>query len=228
MEVLMGKIVKAVTPEEAVLAVLENIEAADPSSPAALSDHLTRVGLLNRFHRDLALRALRAKLRPPEGSHRHLTEKKLWAREREQWAKDWDLVKVKPHLEFAPETEQTTALVELCEGSEHVPETSREAVRELHSVLARRANRKLDETSLTLVTDSVEDLLYELEDAGKLIEEKEKRILQAERHNEQLRQTNERLLAIMEKLAPGATGNGQLTVAPAPEHENGSARPRSN
>jgi hypothetical protein len=75
--------------------------------------------------------------------------------------------------------------------SEYLPDTARDAVGHIRNLLATRANRKLDETSATVVGESVEDFVHELEMQGRVLVEKTARIDQAEHHNEQLRQQND-------------------------------------
>ena len=221
----MNSVTTAITADQAVVEALRRIERADPQSPDTLNDHLTAVGLFDPFQRARALRVLRVKL-SPGGSHAHLTDERKWAYERERWAKAQGLRKGRPMLEFEPETEATRALVEVAESSAHLPDTAREALGHIRNVLAHRANRKLDETSLTLVSEHVEDLVHDLDVAGRVIQEKEARIEQAERHNEQLRQTNDRLLALMERLTGGGLMNGAL--APLGENEGDGTRSRTN
>ena len=181
------------------------------------------------YQRALALRLLRLRLKPG-GTHWDLTKEKRWAFEREPWAKAAGLTKGRQELTFNAETSTTRSLSEVIEQSEHLPETARDAVGHIRTLLATRANRKLDETSATVVGESVEDLVHELEMQGRLLAEKTVRIEQAEHHNEQLRQQNDRLLALMERLAgPSSTGNGAMTVGRGTsENEKGDARSRTN
>src|SRR6185437_15740700 len=113
-------------------------------------------------------------------------------------------------LDFEPETETTRALVEALDSNQFLPDTAREAVTSISSVLALRANKKLDEHSAAVVGDSVEELMHEIEVQARLMEEKEVRIQQAERHAEDLRRTNDRLLAIMEQVIGKPVSEGSL------------------
>ena len=220
----MTKIVKAITADEAVDSVLA---AADPQAPRTLSDHLTDAGLFNPYLRAVAQRRLRVELKPPLGGHAHLTEQKRWAFERERWAKDAGLTKGRVEREFDPETDSTRALAEAMDANDHLPQTAREAVGTIQRTLAVRANRKLDETSAQFIGESVEELMHEMEVQGRLMEEKEARIVQAERHADDLRRTNDRLLAIMEQLTGKPASDG--AVSPASEREDkGGARQRTN
>ncbi len=223
----MSGLVKAATAEEAVDLVLAQISTSDPGNARTLSDCLTDVGLFNPYRRALAQRLLRAKLRPPSGSHAHLTIEGRWAYERERWAKEAGLKRGRATVQFDPETDTTRALVEAVDQSEYLPDVTRGAVNSIRHQLALRANRKLNETSAELIGDGVQEMIHEMEVQGRLLEEKEARIVQAERHAEDLRRTNERLLTIMEQLA-GKTGDAALvTVAEREEKDKGSAR-RSN
>jgi hypothetical protein len=214
----MAEISKVVTVEQAVDWVLKKLEGAPGGEPPrTLSDWLTDAGLFNPYRRALAQRLLRAQLKPPNGSHAHLTKQKRWAFERERWAKEAGLAKGKVEARFDPETDTTRALVEAMDANEHLPQTAREAVSTIGSMLATRANRKLDETSAEFIGESVQELMHEMEVQGRLMEEKEARIKQAERHAEDLRRTNDRLLAIMEQLTGKPVADGAL--APAGERE---------
>jgi hypothetical protein len=225
----MPDLAKHITAEEAAEAVLKKLASADPGNPQTLSDYLTEVGLFNPYKRALALRLLRAKLKPPYGSHAHITNEKRWAYERERWAKDAGLNKGKVEGQFDPETDTTRALAKAVEESEYLPDIARSAVGSIRQQLALRANRKLNETSAELIGDGVQELMHEMEVQGRLLEEKEARILQAERHAEDLRRTNERLLAIMEQLAGKATDGAIIPASPSErdERDKGGAR-RSN
>src|SRR5438105_11294142 len=196
----MPEIAVAITGEQAVDLVLEQIAKTDPTAARTLSDLVTGVRLFDPYRRFMALKLLRIKLRPPNGSHAHLTQQKRWLYERERWAKEAGLRPGKPGVEFEPETAKTRALIEAMDASERLPETARGAITSISTVLARRANRKLDETSAELIGDGVQELMNEVEVMSRLMEEKEKRIEQAERHADDVRRTNERMLAIMEQL----------------------------
>jgi hypothetical protein len=222
----MTELVKTVTIEQTIDTVLDQIEAADPNSPQTLRDHVTQAGQHDPYKASVALRAIRVMLKPPQGSHVHLTEQKKWAYEREQWAREAGLRKGRVELEFEPETDTTRALVEALDGNEFLPDTAREAVTSISSVLAHRANKKLDEHSAAVVGDSVEELMHEMEVQARLMEEKEVRIQQAERHAEDLRRTNDRLLAIMEQVIGKPIGEGALM--PSEDKEKGGTRQRSN
>ncbi len=220
---------KATTADEAVAQALKEIAVADPESPLSLNDHLTRVGLHDPYQRALALRLLRLRLKPG-GTHWELTKEKRWAFEREPWAKAAGLKKGRQVLNFEAETATTRSLSEVINQSEYLPDTARDAVGHIRNLLATRANRKLDETSATVVGESVEDLVHELEMQGRVLVEKTARIDQAEHHNEQLRQQNDRLLALMERLAgPSFAGNGAMTIGRGTsENEKGDARSHTN
>ena len=139
------------------------------------------------------------------------------------------LEKGRPELGFEPETATTRALFQAMDASPHLPDTAREAVNSIRDLLARRANRKLDETSSTMMGESIEDLMHELETQSQLIEEKNARIEQAERHNEHLRLTNDRMLALMERLAPNTLAIGALSSGRTPhEEEKDGTRPHAN
>jgi hypothetical protein len=206
--------------------VFKQIETANPDSPETLRDHVTRVGQHDPYKASVALRAIRVMLKPPLGSHAHLTTQKKWAYEREQWAKEAGLKKGRVELEFEPETETTRALVESMEGNEFLPDNAREAVTSISSILAHRANKKLDEHSAAVVGESVEELMHEMEVQARLMEEKEVRLQQAERHTEDLRRTNDRLLAIMEQVIGKPISDGALM--PSEDKEKGGTRQRSN
>ena len=167
----MPALVKATTAEQAVELILEKLTIADPEHPQTLSDCLTDVGLFDPYRRALALRLLRAKLRPPLGSHAHLTLEQRWAYERERWAKETGLHKGKVTGQFDPETDTTRALVRALDDSEYLPETARGAVGTIRQQLAFRANKKLNETSAELIGDSVQELMHEMEVQGRLLEE---------------------------------------------------------
>ncbi|MBM1169922.1 hypothetical protein [Microvirga arabica] len=225
----MTTIAKTVTIEETVDRVLAQIEAADPSTPETLRDHVTKAGQYDPYKASLALRAIRARLKPPSGSHAHLTTGRKWAYEREQWAKEAGLQKGRVERTFEPETETTRAMVEAMDANEFLPDIAREAVSSISTMLARRANRKLDEHSAAIVGESVEELMHEMEVQARLMEEKEARLQQAERHADDLRRTNNRLLAIMEQVLGKSLGEG----APMPgsddgDKDRGSAHQRTN
>ncbi len=221
----MTGIVKTVTIEQTIDAVLKQIESADPDSPQTLRDHVTQAGQNDPYKVSVALRAIRVMLKPPLGTHVHLTDQKKWAYEREQWAREAGLKKGRVELEFEPETETTRALVEALGANDFLPEIAREAVTSISSILAHRANKKLDEHSAAVVGESVEDLMHEMEIQARLMEEKEVRIQQAERHADDLRRTNDRLLAIMEQVIGKPLGDGALI--PGEDKEKGGTR-RSN
>jgi hypothetical protein len=224
----MAELMKASTAEEAADWILKEMAKAAPGEQRTLSDWLTRAGLLDPYKRALAQRLLRVRLRPPNGSHAHLTNERRWAYERERWAKEAGLTKGRAEIPFEPETDTTRALTEAMDATEHLPDTARDAIGNIRHQLAVRGNRKLDETSAELIGDSVHELMHELEIQGRLIEEKEARIKQAERHAEDLRKTNERLLTVMEQLA-GKTAEGALvTRGDQEEKDKGGARQRTN
>lgn len=223
----MPEIVLATTAEQAVDLVLEQIAKSDSAAPRTLSDLLTGVRLCDPYRRFMALKLLRIKLRPPNGSHAHLTQQKRWAYERERWAKEAGLRPGKPQLEFEPETAKTRAIIEAMDANERLPEAARGAVTSISSVLARRANRKLDETSAELIGDGVQELMNEVEVLGRLMEEKDARIQQAERHADDLRRTNDRMLAIMEQLT-GKTFDEVVPSRDREDKEKGGTRQRTN
>jgi hypothetical protein len=222
----MREIVKTVTIDQTIDAVIKQIEAADPDFPETLRDHVTRAGQHDPYKASVALRTIRVMLKPPLGSHAHLTAKKKWAYEREQWAKEAGLKKGRVELQFDPETETTRALVESLDANEFLPDNAREAVTSISSILAHRANKKLDEHSAAVVGESVEELMHEMEVQARLMEEKEARLQEAKRHADDLRRTNDRLLAIMEQVIGKPISNGALL--PSEEKEKGGARQRSN
>ncbi|MCP1829119.1 hypothetical protein J2R76_005819 [Bradyrhizobium sp. USDA 4532] len=222
----MPEIVKTITIEQTIDTVIKQVSAADPASPQTLRDHVTQAGQHDPYKASVALRAIRMMLKPPLGTHVHLTQQKKWAYEREQWAKDAGLKKGRVELDFEPETETTRALVEALDSNQFLPDTAREAVTSISSVLALRANKKLDEHSAAVVGDSVEELMHEIEVQARLMEEKEVRIQQAERHAEDLRRTNDRLLAIMEQVIGKPVSEGSLLHSE--DREKGGTRQRSN
>jgi hypothetical protein len=222
----MSGIAKYVSIDETIERVISQIEGADPQSPETLRDHVTRAGQFDPYKASVALRAVRAKLKPPYGSHTHLTTERKWAFERERWAKESGLTKGRVGLEFEPETEATRALIQSMQANDHLPDIARDAVTSISSILAHRANKKLDENSAAVVEESVEDLMREMEVQARLLEEKEIRLQQAERHAEDLRRTNDRLLAIMEQVIGKPIGEGALV--PTEDKERGSTRQRSN
>jgi hypothetical protein len=229
----MTEIAKVLTIDQTVDQVLQQIEKASPAKPETLRDHVTRVGQFDPYKASISLRAIRAKLKPPHGSHAHLTEQKKWAYEREMWAKEAGLEKGHVVLDFEPETETTRALAAAVEANSFLPETAKEAVNSISDVLAQRANRKLDEHSAAVVGESVEELAHDLEVQARLMEEKEVRIQQAERHLEDLRRFNNRLLTIMEQFMPKPGGEGALVSRGSDEDddkesERGGAHQRSN
>lgn len=224
----MTEIAAVITAEQAVDWVLKRLESADPQSPRTLSDWLTEARLFDPYKRFLALKLLRARLRPPLGVYSHLTQQKRWAYDRERWAKDAGLRRGKVELEFDPETEKTRALIEAMDASERLPDTARDAITSISSVLSRRANRKLDETSAELIGDGVQELMHEVEVMGRLMDEKDARIKQAERHADDLRRTNERMLAIMEQLTGKAVDDALVPSRDREEKEKSGTRQRTN
>jgi hypothetical protein len=222
----MSAIVRTMTIDQTIDAVVEQLEAADPESPGTLRDHVTRAGQHDPYKVSVALRTIRLMLKPPLGSHAHLTAQKKWAYEREQWAKEAGLKKGRVQLEFEPETETTRALVESLDANEFLPDNAREAVTSISSILAHRANKKLDENSAAVVGESVEELMHEMEVQARLMEEKEARLQEAKRHNDDLRRTNDRLLAIMEQVVGKPISEGALV--PGDDKEKGGTRHRSN
>jgi hypothetical protein len=218
----------ATTLEEVVEIVLKQIQSANPAAPETLADHVTKAGVTDPFLHQLAVRGVRAMLRPGSG-HYQLTQQKLWAYEREQWAKEEGLAKGRTVAVYDPDAEATQNLRELAATGEYLSSDARGYALTMHGTLNRRAGRKLDASSVAVVADAAADMLHELEVQGRVIEEKDARIEQAERHNQQLRDTNDRLLSLMERLAPGGRGKGELALARSEyDDENGGARSPTN
>ena len=133
----MLQIKTTATADEAVVQALKEIAVGDPEAPLSLNDHLTKVGLRDPYQRALALRLLRLRLKPG-GTHWDLTKEKRWAFEREPWAKAAGLTKGRQELTFNAETSTTRSLSEVIEQSEHLPETARDAVGHIRTLLATR------------------------------------------------------------------------------------------
>ena len=72
----MSKLVKTMTIEQTIEQVLKQIEEADPPSSETLRDHVTRAGQHDPYKASVALRTIRVMLKPPLGSHAHLTGQK--------------------------------------------------------------------------------------------------------------------------------------------------------
>jgi hypothetical protein len=223
----MSDIVQSMTVEETVEAVLNLMSSGYEGMPRALLDLVVMVGQFDRYKQDLALRLLRAKVKKG-GSHHHLTLQKRWGWYRERWGEELGLERRRPELDFQPTTDTVQALSKVVNTCPNLPISAREAVYKVQQRLAIKANRKLDETSATLLGEGVEDLVQEIEVQARVINEQQARIEQAEHHNEHLRFTTDRLLALMDKLSGGTGFDGAVTVVGPQEGDRGSTRSRTN
>src|SRR5438128_2659891 len=123
----MGSVLHTISVDDTVNRVLEVLESGDSSNPRALLDLVVSVGQDNRYKQDLALRLVRAKLKPG-GSHAHLTIQKRWAWFRERWAKELGLDRGRLVLNFEFTTDTAQALAQILDSSPHLPSPAREAV----------------------------------------------------------------------------------------------------